>query len=122
MAEAAGIGAVAHSFGELGVATALMIQAIASSPAFIYANQTAYPFLSDDVIKGGIMKFENGHLPVPMGPGLGVEFDTVKIEKYSRLYEQQIRGREFETPWQSPRKFLGLKDGTTDWIPMPAQY
>ena len=122
MAEAAGIGAVAHSFGELGVATALMIQAIASSPSFIYANQTAYPFLSDDVIKGGMMKFENGHLPVPMGPGLGVEFDPVKVKKYSRLYEQEIRGREFQTPWQSPRKFLGLKDATTDWIPMPAQY
>jgi len=122
MAEAAGIGAVAHSFGELGVATALMIQAIASSPSFVYANQTAYPFLSDDVIKGGMMKFENGHLHVPKGPGLGVELDPVKVEKYSKLYEQEIRGQEFQTSWQSPRKFLGLKDDSADWTPMPAKY
>jgi len=122
MAEAAGIGAVAHSFAELGVATALMIQAIASSPSFIYANQTAYTFLSDDVIKGGMMKFEDGHLPVPKGPGLGVELDSAKVEKYAKLYDQEIRGKEFQTPWQSPRRFLGLEDDGADWVPMPAQF
>jgi L-alanine-DL-glutamate epimerase-like enolase superfamily enzyme len=122
MAEAAGIGAVAHSFGELGVATAFAIHAIASSPAFVYANQTAYSFLADDVIKDGMMKFEKGHLNVPEKLGLGVELDSAKVEKYSKVYDQQIRGKEFQTPWQSPRKFLGLKDGVDDWVPMSAQY
>lgn len=122
MAEAAGIAAVAHSFGELGVATAFMIHAIASSPSFVYANQTAYSFLADDVLEGGMMKFKEGHLPVPEKPGLGVELDVLKVEKYSKLYNQEIRGKEFETPWQSPRNLLGLQEDTRDWIPMPAQY
>jgi L-alanine-DL-glutamate epimerase-like enolase superfamily enzyme len=122
MAEAAGIGAVAHSFGELGVATAFVIHAIASSPAFVYANQTAYSFLADDVLRGGMMKFEDGHLSVPDKPGLGVELDPQKVEKYSKIYDQEIRGKEFQTPWQSPRKTLGLKGHADDWVPMSAQY
>ena len=122
MAEAAGIGAVAHSFGELGIATAFALHAIASSPAFVYANQTAYSFLADDVLRGGMMKFDNGHLSVPEKPGLGVELDPEKVEKFSKLYDQEVRGREFETPWQSPKKLLGLKEDVGDWIPMSAQY
>jgi len=122
MAEAAGIGAVAHSFGELGVATAFVIHAIASSPAFVYANQTAYSFLADDVIQGGMMKFKEGHLSVPEKPGLGVELDSGKVEKYSKVYDEQIRGKEFQTPWQSPRKLLGLEDYVDHWVPMSAQY
>ena len=122
MAEAAGIAAVAHSFGELGVATAFMIHAIASSPAFICANQTAYTFLADDVLAGGMMKFEKGHLPVPTKPGLGIELDPGKVDKYSRLYTQEIKGKEFQTPWQSPKKLFGLESNAEDWVPMSAQY
>ena len=122
MAEAAGIVAVAHSFGELGVATAFMIHAIASSPAFVCANQTAYTFLADDVLAGGMMKFEKGHLPVPTKPGLGIELDPGKVDKYSRLYNQEIKGKEFQTPWQSPKKLFGLESNAEDWVPMSAHY
>lgn len=122
MAEAAGIGAIAHSFGELGICTAFMLHAIASSPAFIYANQTAYSFLADDVLEGGMMKFENGHLPVPQKAGLGIELDAMKVAKYSKLYNQEVQGKEFQIPWQSPRNLLGLKGDTEFWIPMPAQF
>lgn len=38
--------------------------------------------LADDIIKGGQMKYVNGCLRVPEGPGLGVELDERKVEKY----------------------------------------
>jgi L-alanine-DL-glutamate epimerase-like enolase superfamily enzyme len=120
MAEAAGMAAVAHSYAELGVATAYFLHAISSSPAFIYANQTAYTFLTDDILKGGMMKFEKGRLAVPQGPGLGVELDREKMRKYAELYDRRVRGTEFKGPWQSPKRLVGLPDDLTEWLPMPA--
>ena len=122
IAEAAGIGAVVHSFFELGIATAYFLQAVASSPAFIYANQTLYSFLKDDVLAGGMMKFEKGHLTVPQGPGLGIELDREKVKKYSQLYFEKVQGKEFAGKWESPRKLLGLPEDLEDWIPRPARY
>ena len=120
MAEAAGMGAVVHSFFELGITTAYFLQAISSSPAFIYANQTLYAFLSDDVIKGGMMKFDHGHLAVPQKPGIGVELDQAKVRKYSDLYRRKIRGNE--TTWGSPNKIVGLPERHEEWIPIAARW
>lgn len=80
------------------------------------------PFQIDKLRKKIYARFEDGHLPVPEKPGLGVELDHAKVEKYSRLYDHEVRGKEFSTPWQSPRKILGLKDDVQDWLPMSAQY
>jgi len=38
--------------------------------------------LADDIIKGGPMKYVNGRLNVPEGPGLGVELDEKKARHY----------------------------------------
>jgi L-alanine-DL-glutamate epimerase-like enolase superfamily enzyme len=122
MAEAAGIGAVVHSFFESGVTTAFFLHAVASSPAFIYANQTLYAFLSDDLLKGGKMKFEKGHLPVPQKPGLGIELDRAKMKKYSQLYRNEIRGKESSGSWGTPRKLLGLSPDMEDWVPRAARW
>jgi len=122
MAEAAGMGAVAHSFGELGVATAYMLHAVASSPVFTYANQTAYTFLADDVIRGGMMRFDRGHLSVPERPGIGVELDAKKVRKYAAFYDHHVRGKNADAAWQSPRNLLGLAEEEQDWVPIAAKY
>lgn len=122
MAEAAGIGAVVHSFFELGITTAFFLHAIASSPAFIYANQTLYAFLSDDIIQGGMMRFEEGHLAVPQKPGIGVELDPEKVKKYAELYKRKVRGRESTDSWGSPRKLLGLPEQREEWLPIAARW
>jgi glucarate dehydratase len=44
--------------------------------------------LTDDIIVGGLMKYENGKLKVPTGPGLGVEIDREKLNKYAELYKE----------------------------------
>ena len=122
MAEAAGMGAVVHSFFELGITTAYFLHAISSSPAFIYANQTLYAFLTDDVIKGGMMKFDKGHLAVPQRPGIGVELDTAKVRKYAELYKRKVRGKENIGSWGAPHKLLGLPEQHEEWLPIAARW
>ena len=62
IAEVAGLPALTHTFGELGVGTALMLQLHAAHRNLVLDNQTYYPNLTDDVIAGGPLQFD-GLLP-----------------------------------------------------------
>ena len=75
MCEAAGMGVSMHSNTHLGVSLAAMIHVAAATPNLTYDCDSHYPWTNHDVIKGGKMQFKNGKLPVPKGPGLGVELD-----------------------------------------------
>ena len=86
IAEAAGLPVVMHSFHELGIAQCAYMHLIASCPNFVYANQTAYDDLLDDVIEGGPLKFKDGCMEVPERPGIGVELDEEKVKEYQKLY------------------------------------
>jgi glucarate dehydratase len=44
--------------------------------------------LTDDIIAGGLMRYENGSVAVPDGPGLGIKLDREKLREYSELYQQ----------------------------------
>ena len=70
-----------HGVGS-GIGLAATLHWCASIPNFlIYEyNQLLNP-LRHDIIKGGF-RFEDGHLHVPTGPGLGVELDWDEIEQY----------------------------------------
>ncbi|HDN62896.1 MAG TPA: mandelate racemase/muconate lactonizing enzyme family protein [Candidatus Bathyarchaeota archaeon] len=88
IAEAAGLPVVMHSFHELGIAQCAYMHLIASCPNFVYANQTAYDDLLDDVIEGGPLKFKDGCMEVPERSGIGVELDEEKVKEYQKLYEE----------------------------------
>jgi L-alanine-DL-glutamate epimerase-like enolase superfamily enzyme len=94
VAEAAGLPAVTHTFGETGVGTALMLQLHAAHRNFVLDNQTYYPNLEDDVILGGPLEFDGPFLAVPTAPGLGVELDRERVEHWARFYETDIDGRD----------------------------
>ncbi len=106
MAEAAGMPVVLHSFGELGVAQHACSHLIASTPNFILANQSGYYDLTDDIIKGGLRKFKDGCLDVPDEPGIGVDLDPDKVEKYARYYDENVKGKEFSQPWLMPKYMM----------------
>lgn len=82
IAEAAGIPVSFHNGSELGIATAATLHIAASTPNVLYDIDTHYLLLSDDIISVPF-QFENGKLKVPNKPGLGVELDLKKLEKYS---------------------------------------
>ncbi|MFT7034286.1 MAG: glucarate dehydratase [Cyclobacteriaceae bacterium] len=76
-----------HSNSHLGISLAAMVHLGAALPEVPYALDTHYPWQSDEVIVGGRMKFEQGSVPVPSGPGLGVEIDRGAL---SRLHQNYI--------------------------------
>lgn len=107
MCETAGLPIILHTTGEMGIATAAFMHVVASYPNFLHANQTVYNYLTDDVIKGGLMKFEEDCLRLPEKPGLGVELDQEKVRKYHELYVKE-KGIVDRGEWVSPEVALGL--------------
>jgi glucarate dehydratase len=81
-------GASVHSSGELGIQLATMLHLGAALPNLGFAADAHYHHLSDDIIKGGKLKYEDGKIKLPKGPGLGVEIDYDKLKLYSELYKE----------------------------------
>lgn len=77
-----------HSNSHLGISLAAMVHLGAAIPNFKYALDTHYPWQSDEIIIGGRMKFEDGAVEVPKGPGLGVELDRVALAKLHENYKK----------------------------------
>jgi glucarate dehydratase len=71
-----------HSQGELGISMAAQLHLAASLASLPHAPDAHYHHLTDDVIEGGKLRHENGGMPVPLGPGLGVTLDRDRMAKY----------------------------------------
>ena len=80
------LGVAVHSSGELGIQLASMLHMGAVVPNLSFAADAHYHHLVDDVIEGGLMKYEGGAIAVPKGPGLGVRLDREKLGTYHELF------------------------------------
>ena len=78
-----------HSSGELGIQLATMLHLGASLPNLTFAADAHYHHLLDDVIVGGKMKYVDGKIALPTAPGLGVELDREKLQKYAELFRRE---------------------------------
>jgi L-alanine-DL-glutamate epimerase-like enolase superfamily enzyme len=81
VAEAGGATALVGGGPSLGIATAAMLQVVASTPAISSCSECDYHQLRDDVLVRSLSLAE-GLLAVPRGPGLGIEVDRAKVERY----------------------------------------
>jgi glucarate dehydratase len=82
------LGVAVHSSGELGIQLATMLHLGAVIPNLSFAADAHYHHLEDDIIVGGRMKYFDGKIKVPDGPGLGVELDRTKLAEYAELYKR----------------------------------
>jgi glucarate dehydratase len=82
------LGVAVHSSGELGIQLATMLHLGAALPNQVFSADAHYHHLTDDIIKGGKMKYRGGKIAVPQGPGLGVELDRDKLAQYAELYKE----------------------------------
>ena len=110
-------GASVHSSGELGIQLASMLHLGAALPNLTFAADAHYHHLTDDIIVGGPMKYVDGAIAVPTGPGLGVELDRDKLDQYAEYY-REVGGYTYdrdptrpdwfamvpETRWADPRR------------------
>lgn len=82
------LGVAVHSSGELGIQLATMLHLGAVLPNLSFAADAHYHHLADDIIEGGLMRYEQGAICVPRGPGLGVKLDYDKVAEYRDLYRR----------------------------------
>jgi glucarate dehydratase len=103
-----GIGLSMHSNSHLGISLAAMTHLAAAVPNLTYACDTHYPWQSEEIIAGGKLRFEEGALAVPAGPGLGVELDQAALERMHAQYlacglahrDDEIEMQKVEPGWR----------------------
>ncbi len=81
VAQAGGIAALPAAVPSVGIATAAMLQLAAATPAFSACNECAHHQLHDDVLVEPL-EIADGMMAVPQSPGLGIEVDRSKVERY----------------------------------------
>jgi glucarate dehydratase len=82
------LGVAVHSSGELGIQLATMLHLGAVIPNLSFAADAHYHHVTDDIVQGGKLNYENGSIAVPDGPGLGVRLDQDKLAEYAEMYRQ----------------------------------
>lgn len=85
MCAAAGVDLGMHSGAELGIGWAAMLQTAAAMPHLRLAADCMNLHLVDDIIVGGKIEPRDGVVSAPDAPGLGIEVDEAKVEKYRAL-------------------------------------
>lgn len=89
-----------HSNSHLGISLAAMTHLASATPNLDYACDTHWPWKrrDEDVIVDGALKWADGGVDVPTGPGLGVELDREKLARLHRQYlECGLRKRDDTT-------------------------
>ena len=102
------LGVAMHSGAAFGIELAAMIHTASTIPEMRFAGDAHYHYLTDDIIEGGPMRYADGAIRVPTGPGLGVTLDEDKMAHYERYYEQV--GDYYARFHVDPKR--------PDWMPM----
>ena len=74
---------LASKFAETGISTAAILQLAAAVPQVEWGVAFSSQHLTDDILKTPHV-FKDGHIDVPLGPGLGIEVDEGKVRRYAR--------------------------------------
>jgi L-alanine-DL-glutamate epimerase-like enolase superfamily enzyme len=74
---------LASKMAETGISTAALLHIAAAVPAMDWGITLSSLELVDDILKKPIAA-ANGHVPIPTGPGLGIEVDEAKVRRYAR--------------------------------------
>jgi glucarate dehydratase len=90
IADAAGWRLSQHSNNHAGITMAAMIHLAAAMPLLTLASDTHYPWLPEgsDLIVGANLPIRDGRMPIPSGPGLGVELDRDKLARAAETYRK----------------------------------
>ncbi|MEA2363823.1 MAG: glucarate dehydratase [Thermoleophilaceae bacterium] len=111
-----GIAVGMHSGIEFGVGLATMLHTASSMPNLVHAIDSHYHHLTDDVIATPF-SYEGGCMAPGDAPGLGVELDPDKMDRYVEVNEQLRRGA---LPGHSTEDYFSYPTDPTrpDWYPV----
>lgn len=90
IAEAAGISCFGGTSLESSIGTAACLHALVTLPNLDFGSELFGPrWLLDDLVKQPL-KIKDGFIHIPDKPGLGVEIDEEKVEKYRRKEQGEM--------------------------------
>jgi L-rhamnonate dehydratase len=81
IAESVGIPVTLHCGGELGLSQAAYLHLAASIPNMTLAIDNERDYIAGDIVADPF-EIENGHLDVPLRPGLGVDVDLALLREF----------------------------------------
>jgi len=111
MARTFGLRTSMHSGRYLGVSHMAKLQAAAAAGPFDFPIDAHYHQQYDDVLKGGLLKYgPNATMEVPDKPGLGIELDYDRIEKWRYTEERKKQYAKFHAELESGFGQLGQGD------------
>jgi glucarate dehydratase len=109
-----GRGVSMHSNNHAGISLAAMTHLGAAMPNLSYALDTHYPWQWEEIIVGGRVKFEEGCVVLPKGPGLGVELDHAALARAHETYQRCGLTERNDEP-EMQKKVPGWKFQQTRW-------
>ena len=70
----------------------------------VHAIDSHYHHLTDDVIAGGMLRYIDGAMSPPEGPGLGISLDQDKLALYAEAFarQQAQKGQEYTADPRQP--------------------
>ena len=74
---------LASKMAETGICTAALLHLAAALPAVDWGVGLSSQYLVEDILKTPL-SFARGHVTIPAGPGLGIEWNPEALEKYTR--------------------------------------
>jgi glucarate dehydratase len=104
-AHAMRVSSTLHSGPEIGVGQAARLHVAAAHPDLRHAIDGHYHHYVDDVLVGGKLPYVEGAMVVPQAPGLGVELDDERLERWAYTPERQ---REWEAFWDETKRNNGI--------------
>jgi len=126
VAEQYGLGCWLHTSGDLGITATMMIHFLASTPYIVEPSQTGHDIRNlDDIVEHvygsykGPLPIKDGCAVVPEGPGLGVELNEKKLEKYHELWVDEAKkaGRKYFFDWHAGGAYPDYHE--PKWFPTP---
>jgi len=92
MCEVANVPIIKHAFGDLAITTIAATHVLATLASPQLGHQQYLTILEHDLLTAPV-EFVDGAIPVPTGPGLGIELDQEAVRFYEDVYR---RHGEFE--------------------------
>jgi L-alanine-DL-glutamate epimerase-like enolase superfamily enzyme len=81
VADDAGVSVSHHNGFDLGIKQAAVLHTVATTPGINLAPDSIY-YAWDDYLLAEPLTVEEGSMPVPEGPGLGIDVDEATVERY----------------------------------------